>query len=542
MLARASAGRLLLAILCLLLWPVLLPAHARFTGADPAPGAVLGESPAELLLHFNEPVQPLAIKLLDTKGRNLAAGLPVEAIDNRVRLRLAAALPDGRYLLSYRVLSADAHPVAASFGFTVGDADRAAGNVSDETLPDERAWARERLVARALYIGTLLLAAGTALFLLLLPQPALQPLLSGLLTRCVLVALLAGLLYLQLTGADMRGSLTLPDVAALAVALDSSLGRSLAVAGGGLLLLLLSGGARRPLLLAGVLLLAISRSITGHPASREPGWLLAPAMALHLLAAAFWYGSLLPLYLASRRLPPGNLAGLLQRFSATAMATVACLAFFGVLMALVHLASPAALLATWYGQLLIMKLSWFAVLLMLAAWHKFSLTPRIAAADSTGIRRLRTGLVIEAVAMSLVVVLSANLASTSPEMPASGEIEMPALPTVETTSLQGNYRLRLQPLRAADGGLVFELRLTDLSGAVVQPQELRVTTAVPARGVEPLPALLSRGPDGRLLARPALGFSGRWLIEIDALVSDFDLESFRVELDLSGAAEPATTE
>ena len=44
----------------------------------------------------------------------------VEAVDTELRALLPEGLPDGSYLLSYRVTSADGHPIVGSFVFAIG--------------------------------------------------------------------------------------------------------------------------------------------------------------------------------------------------------------------------------------------------------------------------------------------------------------------------------------------------------------------------------------------------------------------------------------
>ena len=49
----------------------------------------------------------------------------VSATDATVRIKLPADLPPGSYVVTWRVISADSHPVGSSFTFTVGAASAA---------------------------------------------------------------------------------------------------------------------------------------------------------------------------------------------------------------------------------------------------------------------------------------------------------------------------------------------------------------------------------------------------------------------------------
>ena len=98
-------------------------AHASLTDAEPAAGSVLDEPPDAVRLTFNERLESglYAIRVFDGRGREVTKDKAVLSPDRR---EVSVALPrlaDGTYTVSYRVLSADGHPVAASYVFHVGD-------------------------------------------------------------------------------------------------------------------------------------------------------------------------------------------------------------------------------------------------------------------------------------------------------------------------------------------------------------------------------------------------------------------------------------
>jgi putative copper export protein len=246
------------------------------------------------------------------------------------------------------------------------------------------------IFSRAAYVALLLLTMGTAWFLLLIPVPA--PMAVTL--RRALAALAVGGL--------LAGGLNLSQLNAVAVA-------------GFAALLMGSRRGHRSLLLVGALALAISRSLMGHAANLESGVLLMPLMVLHVSCAAYWLGSLWPLHRLLGREAPAMSAPAVARFSRLALAVVGTLAAVGIATALIHLEAPTAPLKTWYGQLLIMKLTWFTGLMGIAAYHKLRLTPRLVAGDATAARHMRWGIRVEAAIMLLVILLSALLASTPPD-------------------------------------------------------------------------------------------------------------------------------
>src|SRR3954470_12048338 len=98
--ALAAAG-LVAAIAC---WASDARAHAALVGSEPPDGAVLAEAPRELTLRFNEPVSPLAMRLIGPAGN--ATELAVSsASDARITLALGKPRARGNHLVSWRVIS-----------------------------------------------------------------------------------------------------------------------------------------------------------------------------------------------------------------------------------------------------------------------------------------------------------------------------------------------------------------------------------------------------------------------------------------------------
>jgi copper transport protein len=155
-------GRIVLLALALLATPREAAAHAVLLESVPADGATLAASPGEIRLVFNEPVAPIAIKLLDASG-NEVADIIVKAVDRTVTLRFAGTLSTGSYVVSYRVTSQDAHAVAGSVLFSIGEA--VVRPAPTATAVD--GWRIAVAVNRFLWIGLSLTAAGLAMFLLL---------------------------------------------------------------------------------------------------------------------------------------------------------------------------------------------------------------------------------------------------------------------------------------------------------------------------------------------------------------------------------------
>ena len=94
-------------------------AHASLVRASPADGAVVPVAPPALSLTFNEPVAPLVIRLIGPDGATIAPR-SVAGENNTVTVTAPANLQRGTHLLSWRVISADGHPVGGSLMFSIG--------------------------------------------------------------------------------------------------------------------------------------------------------------------------------------------------------------------------------------------------------------------------------------------------------------------------------------------------------------------------------------------------------------------------------------
>src|SRR5690606_4073285 len=144
--------------------------HATLVAADPADGARLHAAPAAVTLTFSEPVGADlgGLRVVDGEGRRVDDGV-VRTDGPTVTVGLQAGLGEGTYVVGYRVLSADGHPVRGGLTFAVGDADLASGDAVAGVTGEgqDRAWEVAGAVARGVaYVGALL-AAGIAVFVAL---------------------------------------------------------------------------------------------------------------------------------------------------------------------------------------------------------------------------------------------------------------------------------------------------------------------------------------------------------------------------------------
>lgn len=165
---------------------------------------------------------------------------------------------------------------------------------------------------------------------------------------------------------------------------------------------------------AGIVAVVGSFTAVGHTTQHQPRVLLAAALVVHLLAVAFWAGSLWPLGLASRRGGPTS-ARLIEGWARAAGWIVLGLVLAGALLAWLLIGRLDALVTTPYGIALLTKVGLVGVLLGFAAWHRFRLTPALSADAPGAGARLAVSIAWETAVMVLVFWAVSEMTSTSPQ-------------------------------------------------------------------------------------------------------------------------------
>lgn len=240
--------------------------------------------------------------------------------------------------------------------------------------------------------------------------------------RAAGLAILAGVGVLAAQAGALAGGGTLLDAEVWVVVLASRAGASYASGGLGLLLVaLLALGPRwTAAAAAGGVVACASHLLIGHTTQAGPPLLLAGLLLVHLMVAAFWIGSLPPLAWAARSGGP-RAARLVEDWARIAARAVPALVAAGLLLAWWLLGGIQQVLMTWYGWALLAKVALVAVLLGFASWHRWRLTPALAADAPGAGRRLARSIASEAVVALLVLYAAAEMVSTSPGGPRAGQ-------------------------------------------------------------------------------------------------------------------------
>lgn len=375
-------------------------AHATLVSTDPGEGARLPSAPAEVTPEFSEGVSLGAgyARVLGADGERVDAGA-ADTDGGTVTVPLRSDLPDGGYLVSYRVVSADSHPISGAFSFVVGEGELVAGAVASGEASSDPVVAAALPVARWLGFAGLALAVGIpVLAVACWPGGWASTRLRRLATSGAVAVAASAVLTLLLQGPYAAGSglgSTL-DPALLGATVSTPTGWVLfvrALLAVELVAVLLPAWrrgtppSRGGLAVAGLVAagLVVSTAAVGHPVAGPWPVLAVAVTAVHVAAMSVWLGGLAGLLAGVLRAgtPTAGLAGAMPRFSKLAFGAVVALVVSGVVQTVREVGAPTALVFTTYGWLLVAKVG--VVLVALAAAG----VSRVWVQQRLGVRRPR---------------------------------------------------------------------------------------------------------------------------------------------------------
>jgi copper transport protein len=503
-------------------------AHASLVSTEPSDGSMMSQAPKTVRLRFNEPVRPAAIKLIDGEGR-VRDDAVVSAHDDTIEITLPDNLARGTQLISYRVFSADGHPVGGSLTFSLG---MPAGNAvarADANL----GFAPLIWLARiGVYLG-LFMGVGGVFFGAWLARTSAG---SRLIVAALVVGLVSALAALGLQGLDLL-DLPFSDIATSApwkAAAATSLFSSLMIAIAAMVVAIIarrdiSVGAARALSALAMVGVGLALAVSGHASTAPPQWLSRPMVFLHGIGVAFWVGALAPL-VAMARTPKASLLSVLNRFSRMAVPVVGALVLTGLVLATVQLESFRALIETKYGLILSIKLVLVVVLLGLAALNRFRLTPALAR-DPSNISPLVRSILAECVVAVAILAVVAGWRFTPPPRSLVTAIATPLAVHIHTETAM--FQVLVSPGTVGSDSFVLQLMNGDASP--LDAKEATLFLSLPERGIEALERKAVLGADGywHVLDVP-LPYAGHWHMRIDALITDFKKITLEDDLDVPG--------
>ncbi|WP_349829160.1 copper resistance CopC family protein [Brevibacterium litoralis] len=120
----ALIGAVLLALAATFVLAPAVQAHDQLVSSNPADGDELDTQPGWMEFTFSGNVQELGAEVVvehDEDGQDYSAG-EIKVDGATLTSALPEGMPAGDYTVTWRVTSADGHPISGEFGFTLNDA------------------------------------------------------------------------------------------------------------------------------------------------------------------------------------------------------------------------------------------------------------------------------------------------------------------------------------------------------------------------------------------------------------------------------------
>jgi copper transport protein len=536
-----------------LLVPAVAAAHAYLISTSPTASGVLNSPPKMISLTFDEAVEPrfAIISVTNVSGREETTAPVARSAANPDTLVVPVrpGLPQGWYLIYWRAISVDGHPVQGAFTYAVGPNP---GPAPQFRVPSISATAvtPQLLIARWITFLSVMVAVGLLALRLLIARVAVRRA-PGTSLHAVSVAFVI---------ASLVGLIAIPVYLDFAIANDSlrsvfdlgalvplyrvtAFGRGyvdlevcfalFCVAGWIALWVDRPERPRRSVAelaattgaaLAAVGVLFIPGAV-GHAGQTSPRGLSVAFDGLHLISGSLWLGGLIGLLVLwfgvgrERRVPALSLV--VPRFSAVALVSVLVLLGTGTGATIIHMPAVNALWQTSYGVAILVKIGLLAVAVALASGNLLRSKPRLVAARTRPelgepaarlLGRLISG---EAIIVTAAVFVAAVLSSLAPPPPAfalqNSALAQVGPGRVAASVNRDGYRLQVlvSPNKAAAPDS-FALRITKggvpVRGATVTLLFNHLEMQMPQQEYslrEIRPGLYSRGA-------PALIMVGKW--------------------------------
>jgi copper transport protein len=526
---KASAGRLRLirvgialagAFAAVAVGAAPASAHAVLEGSTPAPDALLPRLPAVVTLAYDEPVTtlPTSLQVFGPDGSRVDDGVAGHpgGVGQEVSVRLRPTTLHGTYLVSWRVISADSHPVSGAFTFSVRDRTAAPKEVAAHT---------DRFVAFGLgasrflgYLGCALLVGGLAFLALCWRAGASSGGVRRVLVAGATISVVGATAALFLKGPydAALGLGSLDQGALLRETLRTTYGTAVLVRLGvclGALALLLGvrGRVRWSGLALAATALVATFPFTGHADAGDQRPLAVVSDLVHVTSMSTWLGGLFVLVAVVLRGGSADAVAIAGRFSRVALTCIAVLIGTGTYQAWRQVRAWGALTATTYGRELLVKIGLVAVVVVVA-WFSRAWVRRAGSAGPAALAR--TVALEVAIALGVVGLTSALVATE----PASAAYH----PTVAANLALGPDIVQVSAVPDGDRSMDLHLYVFGKDLRPVDPPEVTAELSLTSQGIGPLPLTLQHVDVGHEVGHVAVPVTGDWTLAVRVRTDAFD--------------------
>ena len=490
--------------------PGIASAHAILESSSPAPSELLASSPKKIRLDFDEQVEATLgdIRIYDSEQREVSIEKTVRSSsDVSVVTAGVPTLKNGVYVVVWRVVSADGHPVTGAFPFEIGTKSTGTSaalleevlNRTETTSPLGNPMSTLRMLG---FLGLILLIGCVSLLWR-------SPLLGNTRVRktlrysSVFIAVSSlGLLLMQgpYTAGKSWGSLF--DSVLIGDVLQTRLGlalfiRSICAIAWGVIALTASASVTRrwriSVIATSVVTIATYANSGHQSAGTLPG-IFVPLDMIHLAAISTWVGALLVLVVVSRDSDVDIEA---KRFSRMATWSMPLVVLTGVVQGLHLLGGISTITETNFGKLLLVKTVLVGGVVVFGSKARGKLQLGGFSSIAKIIRWESTLVVLVLAVTSLMVAQSPNSRT-------------PTSVSFSTTKVQNSIVAELSVVPAVVGAAEVHVVLSPPGGSLSPAKSVTVQFDLPLRNVPPVPVTMTEIGPNHWIGIVQFPFSGAW--------------------------------
>jgi copper transport protein len=494
--------------------PGVASAHAILDSSDPVSSAVLATSPTQITLTFNEEIESKlsSIRLFDANQREVEIDKTQRSAANQnTAFASVPQLKNGVYIVVWRVVSADGHPVSGAFPFEIGNA--SSGNAqslltevmkglnSTSNLGNPLAFARLlSFLGAIVLIGMVSVTWGSSLVRTQRTIRIMRLSALALGAGSLMVLLLHGPYASGLSWGQIFNGNLIDDV------LHTRLGVAVlirtAVAFEWLLITYFVSREDATLWKNTAVFTAFitiaTFAISGHPSAAGNEPLFVTIDAVHLLAIALWVGGVVGLALLSGT---EDLVDETSRFSRIATYAMPVAIGSGVVQSLHLLPSLNSLTSTEYGRLLLLKTFLVVVTVGIGTLARKKLKANSSVSIRSHLRR-------EAVIAVIIVAITSLLVGTSPTKASDSATKVFSVTMVQQ-DVVADFTVSPTKVGPAEVHAIF----TPPGGNLHPVVAMKLVLSLPSRKIPNIPVnLIQIGPN-HWSGIVELPFAGEWTMQ-----------------------------
>ena len=509
-LRRIPGAAIASTVLALTFIPGIASAHAILESSSPEPSALLASSPKEIRLDFDEQVEDSLgdIRIYDSEQREVSVKKTVRSSsDLSIVTAGVPMLKNGVYVVVWRVVSADGHPVTGAFPFEIGTKSTGTSaslleevlNRTETTSPLGNLMSTLRLLG---FLGLILLVGCVSL---LWRSPLLGNARVGktLQFSSVFIAISSlGLLLMQgpYTAGKSWGSLF--DSVLIGDVMQTRLGlalfvRAICAFAWGVLALTASASVSRRWrisVVATAVLTIATYAASGHQSAGTLPGVFVPLDMIHLAAISTWVGALLALAIISKN---NNVENEAKRFSQMATWSMPVVVVTGVVQGLHLLGGISTITQTNFGKLLLFKTLLVGAVVVFGSQARGKL-------QLGGFSSIAKIIRWESTLVVLILAVTSLMVAQSPNATASTSISFSA------TKVQNGIVAELSVVPAVVGTAEVHVILTPPGGSLTPAKSVTVQFDLPSRNIPAIPVSMTEIGPNHWIGIVQFPFSGAW--------------------------------